>query len=793
MVVNFIRFLTMKRIGLIILLLLYFDALVFAQKVTIHGYITDKATGERLLGASVIVAPNNIGTTSNNYGFFSITIPATSDSIELTCGFVGYQPQLFKFPARNNKRLDVLMPANTLLNEVVVTSSRKYNKITSSQMSLVQLNQQQVKNLPAILGEADVLRAVQLLPGIQAGNEGNLGFYVRGGGADQNLILLDGVPVYNAMHLFGFFSVFNSDALQTMDVIKGGFPARYGGRLSSVLDIRMKEGNNQELHGEGGVGLLAAHLMLEGPVKKGKSSFMISGRRTYADLYMRPLIKSLNDKGAEASYYFYDLNAKVNFYLGRKDHLYFSGYFGKDKFGGNVNYDFNKDTLLTNNNQYNASIEWGNSTAMVRWNHEFSKNLFSNMTANYTKYQFNLSSVQNAMQANGVRALYYQAYSSGIEDKSWHIDLDYLPNPNHFIKAGGSITWHSYRPGAFQTQITNSSYNNDSTYRAGFISSSEFDAYAEDDIRVSGRIKVNAGLHWTGFKVRDNFFMSLQPRISLRYLVGQNMSLKASFAQMNQFIHLLTNNGVGMPTDLWVPATGIVPPEKSMQAAIGWQYNWKHNLEFSIESYYKKMNNVIEYAEGSSFINSLNNWENKVVTGMGKSYGIEWMLQKQKGRTTGLIGYTLSWSNRQFANLNNGQSFPYKYDRRHDLKLAIVHTLNRNVQLSADWVFGTGIATTLPVATYLNYRLYQVEVYGQRNSYRLPPYHRLDLSIKFSKQKGKYERDWLISIYNVYNRLNAYFIYQNTEYNASTHTYKNQFYKFALFPIIPSISYQFKF
>lgn len=784
----------MKKIGIAILFpLMFLGVFAFAQKITIHGYITDKATGERILGSSIVVAPFNTGTTSNNYGFYSITIPQTSDSIEVSCGFVGYQSQQYKFLAKENKRLDVLLSANTILEEVIVTSSRKNNKVTSSQMSMIHLNQGQIKNLPAVLGETDVLRAVQLLPGIQAGNEGNLGFYVRGGGADQNLILLDGVPVYNAMHLFGFFSVFNSDALQTVDVIKGGFPARYGGRLSSVLDIRMKEGNNQEFHGEGGIGLLAARFMLEGPIKKGKSSFMVSGRRTYADLYMRPLIKSINNKGAEAGYYFYDLNAKINFYLGRKDHLYFSGYFGKDKFDGNVNYDFNSDSLMAKNNLYKATMEWGNSTALVRWNHEFSRNLFCNMTFNYTKYQFNLSNEQNVLQTTGVNAVYYQAYSSGIEDKSLRIDLDYLPNPNHFIKIGTSVTWHNYRPGAFQTQITNSSYNNDSSYQAGFISSSEFDTYAEDDIRFSNRIKANVGLHLTGFWVRNNFFTSLQPRVSLRYLLRTDMSLKVSFAQMNQFIHLLTNNGVGMPTDLWVPATGIVPPEKSMQAAIGWQYNWKNNIEFSIESYYKKMDNVIEYKEGSSFVNALNNWENQVVTGTGTSYGIEWMAQKQKGRTTGLIGYTLSWSNRQFAELNNGQPFPYKYDRRHDLKLVVVHTLTKNIQLSADWVFSTGIATTLPVATYLNSSLSQVQVYDQRNSFRLPPYHRLDLSIKFSKQKKNFERDWVISIYNVYNRLNAYFIYQNTVYNAVTHTYYNQFYKFSLFPIIPSISYQFKF
>jgi outer membrane receptor for ferrienterochelin and colicin len=736
--------------------------------------------------------PFNKGTTSNSYGFYSITLPVTKDSVELLVGFVGYRPERYILTAKENKRLDVSLSADVATDDIVVTASRKNKTVNSSQMSSVQLTQDQIRNLPAILGEPDALKTIQLLPGIQAGSEGNTGFYVRGGGADQNLILMDGVPVYNAMHLFGFFSVFNSDALQTVDVTKGGFPARYGGRLSSVLDIRMKEGNNQELHGEVGLGLLAARFTLEGPVKKGKSSFMVSGRRTYADLYMRPLIKSLNDKGAEAGYFFYDLNAKMNFYLGEKDHLYFSSYFGKDKFDGNVNYDFNSDTLLTNN-RYQANMEWGNSTAMIRWNHEFSRKLFSNITANYTKYQFNLSSVQNALQPDGSMAAYLQAYSSGIQDKNLRIDLDYLPAPNHTIKTGAGITWHDYRPGAFQTQLSNSSYNSDSSFQSGFMSTAEVDIYAEDNIRFSQKIEANIGLHGAGFKVRDHFFTSLQPRVSISYLLNPEMSLKVSFAQMSQFIHLLTNSGVGMPTDLWVPATNIVPPEKSMQTAIGWEYNWKHAIEVSTEIYYKRMNHVIEYAEGSSFINSLNDWEDKVVSGTGTSYGMEWMAQKRKGKTTGLIGYTLSWSNRQFADLNNGRVFPYKYDRRHDLKLAMVQELNKNILLSADWVYGTGIATTLPVATYLNYNLMQVQTFGTRNNFRLPAYHRLDLAIKFSRQKKKYERDWILSIYNVYSRLNAYFIYSNTEYDAVSHTYKNQFYKFALFPVIPSISYQIKF
>jgi hypothetical protein len=776
-----------------ITLLLFLSTELFAQKITFHGYITDQSTGERLFGTSVLAVNFNQGTTSNNYGFYSITIPITKDSIELQFSFVGYQSVRYKLLLKADQRLDVALQSNNTLREVVVMAAKKNDPVQRSQMSLVQLQPDQIKKLPAVLGESDILKAVQLLPGVQAGYEGNAGFYVRGGGADENLILLDGVPVYNAMHLFGFFSVFNTDALQTVDVIKGGFPARYGGRLSSVLDIRMKEGNNNELHGEGGIGLLSARMTVEGPITKKKSSYMISARRTFADLYMRPLIKSLNNQGAEAGYYFYDINAKFNFYLSEKDHLYLSGFFGKDKFDGNENYDFNKDTLLVSGDRYGVKMQWGNNTAMMRWNHQFSKRLFSNITANYTKYQLDLSTTQNITQSTSSNGNYIQAYSSGIEDKSIKMDMDYLPSPDHFIKTGASVTSHNYSPGAYQTQISNASYNYDSSYQANFIKSTEYDVYAEDDIRFSQKIKANIGLHWAGFSVRNSFFSSLQPRISARYLLNNDMSIKISFAQMNQFIHLLTNSGVGMPTDLWVPATNNVPAEISTQTAIGWNYNTKHNIAFSAEAYYKKMKNVIEYAEGSSFVNALTTWENKVVTGTGTTYGLELMAQKQKGKTTGMIGYTLSWSNRQFADLNHGQIFPYKYDRRHDIKLAIVHEWKKNILVSMDWVYGTGMATTLPVAVYLDINNHEVEVYNSRNSYRLPAYHRLDISATFIKQKKKFERDWVVSIYNVYSRLNAYFIYRTSVYDATTHMYKNQFNEFALFPVIPSVSYQFKF
>lgn len=640
-----------------------------SQKISINGYVTDKASGERLIGASVVLA-SGAGTTSNNYGFYSITVPASSDSLELRFTMVGYDAYAVNVAGNANQKLDVGLASLKTLDEVVVRSSRRTDIQNRTQMSSVSISPETIKALPAFLGEADVLKAIQLLPGIQAGTEGSNGIYVRGGGPDQNLILLDGVPVYNASHLFGFFSVFNADAVNSVDVIKGGFPARYGGRLSSVIDIRMKEGNNQEFHGEGGIGLIASRLTLEGPLKKGKSSFMVSGRRTYADIFMRPIIRASSDGNTDAGYFFYDLNAKANIYLSPKDHLYLSGYFGKDKFSANEKYT---GASGTEEELYSNGVQWGNATAVLRWNHEFGKRLFSNLTVNYTRYAFDLFSDERVTTNSGRRERYFQKYYSGIRDFSTRFDVDYLPHPDHYVRTGASITWHTYRPGAFQSKVTSAAFNEDTVLQSTFVDASEIDAYVEDDWRLSSRLKVAPGVHFTGFRVQNKWFGSVQPRFSARFLLNNNTSLKASYAQMNQFIHLLTNSGLGLPTDLWVPATTKVPPQLSHQAALGLAYNHKNSYEFSAEGYYKTMQNVIEYAEGASFVSTIGGWEDRVEIGKAWSYGLELFAQKKKGRTTGMVGYTLSRTARRFANLNNGETFPYKYDRRHDLKMAVIH------------------------------------------------------------------------------------------------------------------------
>lgn len=765
-----------QRLITALILLLSIPAFAQSPNVTISGYVSEKKTGERLIGASVYLSGRNMGTTTNTYGFYSLTVPA--DSVRLTATYVGCVPFTKSMRLQQDLVCNIELESAKDIKEVVVVG--KKNSIQErTQMSSVDIPIQTIKSLPAFLGEADVMKAIQLLPGVQAGNEGSTGIYVRGGGPDQNLILLDGVPVYNASHLFGFFSVFNADAIRSVELVKGGFPARYGGRLSSVVDINMKEGNKNKLHGEGGIGLIASRLTLEGPIQKGKSSFMVSGRRTYYDVLAKPFIKG-NIKGG---YYFYDLNGKANFKLTDKDHLYISGYFGNDKFYAKEKQNGDEST----SSSFNTNLRWGNATAVGRWNHQYNNKLFGNLTAYYSHYNF-LISTQNKSTFSGSNEEFLLKYRSGINDKAVKYDFDYIPHPNHYIKTGVSYVYHTYKPGAQQTKVELGGMKQDTTVGSKDINAGEIDAYIEDDIKLTNSLKANIGVHWTGFSVQNNFCQSVQPRLALRYLINDRLSAKASFVQMNQFIHLLTNSSIGLPTDLWVPVTAKIPMQKSYQGAAGIAYTHNTGIEMSVEGYYKTMQNVLEYKEGASFFNASNTWEEKIETGTGKSYGLELFLQKKKGRFTGMMGYTLSWTTRHFDNLNNGKEFPYRYDRRHDFKVAGIYELAKNIEVSAEWVYGTGNALTLPVGYYNGPDGNTVQVFGERNGYRMPSYHRADVSIKFSKQRKNWERAWVISAYNVYNRKNPFYIYNSTNSQGNA-----VFKQMSLFPIIPSISYQFKF
>lgn len=747
-----------------------------AQKVTISGYISEKKSGERLIGASVFIPSMSIGTTTNAFGFYSITLP--KDSVALRVSYLGFESFEKKIYLDKDVVLNIEMEATKHLKEVVVIAQKDALQ-SRTQMSSIDLPIETIKSLPAFLGEVDIMKAIQLLPGVQAGSEGSSGLYVRGGGPDQNLILLDGVPVYNASHLFGFFSVFNADAIRNVEVIKGGFPAHYGGRLSSVIDINMKEGNKNAVHGEGGIGLIASRLTLEGPIQKGKSSFMLSGRRTYADVLAQPFMRG----NIKAGYNFYDLNGKVNFALGRKDHLYVSGYLGNDKFYNKIK----EDGLAGISSDMKNSIKWGNITAVGRWNHEFNPKLFGNLITYYSRYKFLVTSEMQTRVSGGDDEFLLR-YTSGINDKAIKYDFDFLPGPNHFIKAGVGYVNHSYTTGALQNKYNVGTEHLDTAFGQTPIKAGEADVYLEDDIRITSKLKTNIGIHLTGFNVKDKFNYSIQPRVAARYLLTDKLSIKASYVQMSQYIHLLTNSSIGLPTDLWVPVTDKVPAQLSEQIAGGLAYTHFTGIEVSLEGYYKTMHNVIEYKEGASFFNSSTNWEDKVEIGEGNSYGGELFLQKKKGRFTGMLGYTLSWTNRKFDNLNNGKQYPYRYDRRHDIKIAGVYSLTDKIEVSAEWVYGTGNAITVPVGMYYGANGNEVQIYGERNGYRMPAYHRGDVSIKFMKQGKKWERAWVLSAYNVYNRKNCFYIYSTTDISGST-----VFKQVSLFPIIPSISYQFKF
>jgi hypothetical protein len=775
------------------LVLLFLPALLSAQTVrhTVSGTVRDATTGEELIGASVYHdGPVLQGTATNAYGFYSLTLPV--DTVRLVASFIGYGDYRARVPLGGDTVLPILLQPAEALKEVTVSAQRAERLTERTQMSAIEVPVAQIKSLPAFLGEVDVLKVLQLLPGVQSGNEGATGLYVRGGGPDQNLILLDGVPVYNASHLFGFFSVFNADAVNKVDLIKGGFPARYGGRLSSVVDIRLKEGNNQGFHGSGAIGLIASKLLLEGPIgKDGKTSWLVSGRRTYIDLLAQPFIRLAAD-GSGGGYYFYDLNAKINRRLSDKDRLFLSGYFGRDRFYF-VDRSKGREPGVVDEETFRGELGWGNATGVLRWNRVWSNRVFSNLTATYSAYDFEIANDIEELYDDGVtreESAFALRLFSGIADAALRYDLDVVPGPDHYLRFGASGIWHRFRPSAtsFDLSVTGLPAENQ-LFESGRIQAGEFSAWAEDDWQIGSRVKANLGLHAAAFAVDGEWFTSLQPRVSARVLLAEDWSVKASYARMAQFIHLLSNAGIGLPTDLWVPATARVTPESSWQAAAGLSHDWGEAIEVSVEGYYKVMDGVVEYRDGATFLDDgTSDWQDKVVQGRGLSCGAELFVQKKTGRTTGWVGYTLSWTWRDFDELNGGERFPYRYDRRHDLSLAVVHRFTDRIEVSGAWVYGTGNAISLPVARYEGPSGLPVLQYEGRNGFRMEPYHRLDVSARFSKEKRRYTRHFAVGVYNAYSRRNPFFLYAGSD-DFGNPAYK----KVSLFPVLPSFSWQFEF
>jgi outer membrane cobalamin receptor len=783
----------MKQYALTLFLILAILTANSQQRFTISGIVTDGTSSESLIGATVYEFKSLAGTSTNLYGFYSITLPRGEVSINFS--FIGYESKLINLELQRDTVISVSLIPGHLLDEITINASKTARKYESTQTSAMSLQMNEVKSLPTFLGETDLMKALQLTPGVQSGNEGTGGIYVRGGGPDQNLILLDGVPVYNASHLFGFFSVFNADAVKSMELIKGGFPARYGGRSSSVVDIRMKEGNMNKFGGEGAIGLISSRLTLEGPLVKDKSSFIVSGRRTYLDLLARPIIKKSTGGDEDIGYYFYDLNMKVNYKISDNDRIYFSAYMGDDRF-----YAISKYKSQSFTEKSKGGIDWGNITAAARWNRIFSNKLFSNTTLTYSKYNFNTVFEEELQYKNPPTKEYSgMVYKSGIKDWALRVDFDYVPLPDHYIKFGGSAIHHTFSPGALGLK---SIELKDTTLGARDIVAGEFNLYIEDDIKVNSNLKINAGIHLSAFNVRGKTYTRIEPRLAARQIIGPELSLKASYSRMNQYIHLLTNSGISLPTDLWVPSTNILKPQSSDQVSLGIFKDYKGEYEFSAEAYYKKMQNVMEYKEGSGFFNINSEWENKITQGEGQSYGIELLARRNVGKLTGWVGYTLSKTERRFDDINQGKPFPYKYDRRHDIGSVLMYKPNTRREYSATWVYGTGNAITLPIAQYRTSPTidfagyYYATAYSERNAYRMNSYHRLDVSASFIKQKKWGERRWVIGAYNAYSRSNPFYVdivWAEERIVNNEHQYRTKFVQYSLFPIIPSVSYQFKF
>lgn len=797
-------------------LFLLFTLHLYGQKHTISGYVEDLETGERLIGASVYDAENpSHGTSTNVYGFYSLTIP--EGEINLTTSFVGYNTIVQTIQHNKDTVINISLSSQIILDEVVVSSKR--NEVEDVQISKIDIPIQNIKKMPTLMGETDVMKAIQLLPGVQSGTEGMSGIYVRGGGADQNLMLLDGVPVYNVNHLFGFFSVFNGDAISDVSLTKGGFPARYGGRLSSIIDIRMKEGNMYDYNSDVSIGLIASRATIEGPIVKGKSSFIISARRTYLDVIAIPFEMLYNKIEKQdpfiAGYFFHDFNAKLNYKFSGKDRIYLSFYGGKDKAYANFkSKDFSEN--LIGEDKFN--LNWGNFVTAFRWNHIFTPKLFLNTTATYTKFNYGIGQNNYSLWADPssttgepYRNASTSEYDSGIRDLALNCDFDWIINTNLQFKFGANAIRHYFNPGYSINSQSWGTTTADTTFGYKNIIGNEFATYLESEINIGKYIALNLGGRYAAYQINDTTFFSPEPRLSARFLINKKLSFKLAYSQMQQNIHLLANSTVGLPTEIWVPATKNVLPQKSTQYAGGVAFKLLNRFDITVEGFYKEMTNLVEYKEGQSLffsfddteVDNAESWESKVEQGRGWSYGAEVFIQKNYGKLNAWLGYTLSWSNRQFETISFGQVFPSKFDRRHDISLNLSYKHNDKIDYGLTWVYSSGNNITVAGSQYLtlngvsiysnNESHYAGPIpagyYGHRNNYQMPSYHRLDLGVNFHKEKPKGIRTWSISIYNAYCRLNPFYVdvYYNTFKGTTSLT------QISMFPIIPSFSYNFKF
>jgi hypothetical protein len=763
--------------------LLFLSVSVFSQnkaeRFTISGSIKDSKTGEELIGATVYLKDTaGIGTITNAYGFFSLTIPR--DKNQLAIRYIGYDDYLFTIDSAKNQNISIsLVPASKSLKEVEIKATRDDDNIRSAQVSAVSLDVKQLEKIPVLFGEKDLLKTIQLLPGVQPASEGNSGFYVRGSSNDQNLILLDEAPVYNASHLLGFFSVFNNDAIKDATLYKGNMPAEYGGRLASVLDIKMKDGNSKEYVIGGGIGIISSRLNIEGPIVRDKGSFIITGRRTYADLFLK---LSKNENVKKSMLYFYDINAKANYRIGKRDRIFVSGYFGQDKFGF----------------QDRFSIVYGNATATARWNHVFSDKLFSNTAFVFNDFNYTV----------GVNVASIDIKSL-IRDYGIKEDLELFVNSKNKIKFGFLTTFHTIVPGQLISQDTARIGNIFLTKNYGW----ENAIYAQHEVSLWNKVTINYGVRLSIFSqvgpskyfkfpqedVIDTFELKLgqfnktyvnpEPRVSVSYNFIKNMSFKAAYSRNVQNLHQLSATTTSFATDRWVMTSNNVKPQIADQVSAGYFVNfYKDMFEVSVEGYYKWMQNQIDYKNGAT-LRANETVETELLYGVGRAYGAEFFFKKRKGKFTGWVSYTLSRSERKFEGVNRTTWFPSRYDRTHDLSVVLMYDITPRINVSATWVYYTGLATT-----FLNGKYFIggqiVAKYGDRNQDRFPAYHRLDIGATFVLKKRKtWEHDLNVSIYNLYARKNAYTI----EYQVDTDNNSTYFEKTYLFRIVPSITYNFKF
>lgn len=799
------------------------------KQVTISGFVFDKTSSESLIGASVYDIITFKGMASNNHGFFSIRLSPGEVSVYVS--YIGYKSKLLHFDSlENDTLLTVELEPGTSLEEVIVSGTTDVEKhpLLSTRMGALELNQQTIQSVPVMFGESDIIKTLQMTPGVAVGTEGFAGMYVRGGNVDENLFLIDGNPIYQVNHVGGIFSAFNTEAVRGMEFLKAGFPSRYGGRLSSVVDVHTREGNMKEYHGQASIGLIAGNISLEGPIVKDRTSFMIALRRTWLDALSAPALAILNHKRKKKGeklnlrYAFHDLNFKLDHRFNDKSRMFFSLYNGNDVLKGSYTEFSTKDEEVYYYDDSQSYLRWGNLMATAGWTYVFNNQLFGKLSGVYTRYKSTVRQIYDNEYGIPQEDAYSSGYSemstkTGITDFGFRSLFDYMPSTFHRIRFGADMLIHRFKPECSRVKGVGELIGNTPiqgvVYANDLLWANEFSAFIEDDWNLSHTVRINGGVRYTLFTIDNKTYTSLEPRLSMRWLLNRSFSLKASYARMNQYVHLINNSFINLPTDAWMPITSQLKPLVSDQLSIGAYYNWKEEYNFSVEGYYKQMDNLLEYKNGYSFLPFLSSWEDKMATGEGCSYGAEFMLRKQTGKTTGWIGYTLSWSDRKFRDINNGLRFPAKYDNRHKLNLVAMHQLSSRVELSAMWTYTSGNRLTLALENYegllgkdsyyWNYGevkqingLMDLNYFEERNNYQLPAYHRLDLGINIYRPKKNGRMGiWNVSIYNAYCRMNPFMIRKSLKATRESEEYKPvpRFKQVGIMPIIPSVTYTYKF